>query len=318
MKKALNILSFYIFGFIFMLVAGTLIYLAYLNVLNYSAGLPVPSLGKEMFFKAFFYIGACSCIIFCPFVAVFRIRHKGGLPQLLMYILLSVVLWGILFPFFLGRANQTGFAGKTVQQKTASAGYFRSADDQIFYFTKNLEEDGMAVNALVISPKNQDSIEIKEVQAKSDFVLFTQSEPYNDLFTKEVFADNRIEKAFSFKMILIQATQALQGSWSFWLFFLSFALALVSVYGLSNFFEWKLLNSILVLTVSFLILLCNTLYFAPVFEVFKNNHLQNGLFTSLSKAMNNPPLVLINLLFSFISIVTGIVIYFIKKNRVEE
>lgn len=318
MKKALKILSFYILGFLFMLTAGTLFYLAYLHVINYSAGMPVPVFGKEVVFKAFFYIGACSCILFCPFVAVFRIRHKGGIPQLLVYILLSVVLWGILFPFFLGRVNQSGFDNALLEKKVSSSGYFRSADGQIYFFTKDLEENGMPVNALVITPENQDAVEVKEVQAKSDFILFEQAEPYNDVFTKEVFKNAKIGNIFYFRMILDQATQALQESWSFWLFFLSFALALVSVYGLSNFFDWKLLNSIFVLIVSFLILICNTMYFSPAFEVYKMNHLQNGLFTSLAKVMNNPPLVLLNLLFSFITITTGTVVYFVKKRRVEE
>lgn len=316
MKKAFKVIGFYILGFIAILLIGTAFYIAYLNVLHFSAGKSQFLFSKDLLVKAFFYVALCACILVCPLVTVFRIRHKGGLSQLISYIILCAVTWGILFPFFIGRANNSDILA--AEPKVASAGYFRSTSDQVYYFTKDFQQDGQSVQSLVITPSEQNAVELKEIKPTQDFVLFEQAKPYNDIFTKQAFEKKGIASFFNFRLIIEQAVDSLAKGWNYWIFFLSIALALCSVYGISNFFNWRLLNTVSVMFMSFIILVCNTMYFSPSFELFRMKHLTGGLFESLGNAMNNPPLVLFNLLISIICIVVGIVMFFIKRKRVED
>jgi hypothetical protein len=50
---------------------------------------------------------------------------------------------------------------------------------------------------------------------------------------------------------------------------ISFIILLCSVYGITNFFEWRLLNAVMLFITTALILCLNSLYFAPQFDAIK-------------------------------------------------
>lgn len=318
MKKALKTVVFYLALFFIFLLFGTLFYLSYLNIVNFSAGGVFSFFKKELFFKAFFYVGICACVVMCPLLTIYKIRHKGGPAQLITYILLSAVTWVLLFPLFLEQANRAGYSDLVSGEKVASANYFRASGNKIYYFNQDLIQDGEAVTSLVITPENLNAIQVKEIKGDADFVLFKDAEPYNDIFTKKVFEKKSVLNLVNFRGIVDSASETKTKGWNFWLFYLSFGIALACVYGVSNFFDWKLLNTVGVLFSAFLIIVCNSMYSSVYVDGLRAWFAGKSLFIKLSNVMDNPPLVLFNLLISLLYITVGIVIYFVKKNRVEE
>lgn len=314
MKKAFKIVGFYFFSFAFILIVGTFFYAIFLSILKFSAGTNGSLFTKSLIFKAFKDVAMSCCFLLCPLVTVYRIRHKGGLSQLLFYIALCGLTWLFLLPISLTKLNFV--KTEDVQKKVLSKNYFRESDNEIFYFTEDLEQDGKEVQSVVINPTKDNSIQIKQIKADKDFVLFAQAAPYNDTFTKEAFSGGTLLGKLEYAKLFSSARIALNKGFSFWLFFLSLALAICSVYGLSNVTNWKLLNTGGVFFSTFLILFINVFYYDSKLQGFRTKLLQNGAFSSLSKIMDEPFLVLINLLFSFICIMIGIIVYFAKKNKV--
>ena len=95
---------------------------------------------------------------------------------------------------------------------------------------------------------------------------------------------------------------------------ISFVLVLCSVYGTTNFFEWRLLNAIMVFITTAFIFCFNSVYFTPQFDVIKNRVMDNGFFRTFSGFVSEPILFLTNCLFSLIFIVSGIVRYAVRKH----
>lgn len=318
MKKAFKFLLAYIVYFLVIVAIGTLFYMTYLGIVNTTAGQKFVVWDRQLFFKALFYICVCATFLVMPFLVTYRIRHKGGFSQCLAYFLICVINWGILFPVFLNQANKVDYKALQSVKKVNSADYFRNSGNEIYYFTEDLVQDGSAVPSVVISPKKDVAVEYKDISADQDFVLFKQSAQYNDIFTKNALSNDFIFSFVNINLILTNATAGLEKGWTFWLGFLSLALVISSIYWLANIFDWKLLDTALVVVVFAAILLCNTYYFAPAFLNFKLNYLSGSFFTFLCKYFDNSPLVLFNLLTSFIFMIIGIVKFFIKRKSKSE
>lgn len=313
MKKAIKILLIYFVYLLLIILFGTIFYMAFLGAVNTTAGNKMVIWNPELFSKTFFFICVCAVSLICPFVICYRIRYRSGLVQTLIYLLVCVINWGILFPIVITQADKAGYEEIQAINKVNSANYFRSTGKEIYYFTEDLVEDGAAVPSIVITPQNQKAVEYKDVSADENFVLFKQAAPYNDIFTKDAFPQEFLFSYIDTRVLLKNAALCLGKGWNFWLGFLSIALVISSLYGLSNFFDWKLLDTALVIIMYVLILIFNTYYYSAAFMPFRAKYLSGSFFTALENVVENPPLVLFNLFFSILFTIIGIIKYFGKR-----
>lgn len=318
MKKAIKILLVYFVYLLLTIIFGTVFYMAFLGVVNTTAGHKVIFWNQTSFIKTFFFVFVCSISLICPFVISYRIRHRSGFMQAIVYIIVCVINWGILFPIAITQSDKAGYEEIKIDNRINSANYFRDSGKEIYYFTEDLVEDGNAVSSIVISPQKKDAVEYKEISANKDFILFKNAAPYNDVFTKKAFPNEFLFSYIDTRVLLKNAVTCLGKGWTFWLGFLSIALAISSLYGLSNFFDWKLLDTALVIIMYVLILICNTYYYSDAFMPFKLKYLSGGFFTSLEKFVDNPAIVLLNLVTSILFVVIGLVKFFIKRKTVTE
>ncbi len=223
-----------------------------------------------------------------------------------------------MFPIAITQASKAGYEEINASNKINSANYFRDTGNEIYYFTEDLIEDGASVPAIVITPKKENSVEYKEVSANENFILFKQAAPYNDIFTKKAFPQEFLFSYIDTAVLLENAASCLGKGFTFWLGFLSIAFVISSIYGLSNFFDWKLLDTALVIIVFVLILIFNTYYYSPAFMPFKTKYLSGNFFTAMERFIDNPPLVLLNLFTSIMFTIFGIVKFCIKRKSDEQ
>lgn len=321
MNKALKLLVMYFVFAVAFIVLGTAFYFLYLNVLNFSAGHEMLFFNKELVFKSFMYMCCILAVIICPCLAYFRIRHRGGIIQLLFYIALCAVTWILLFPLCLNKGAGAGvFEESKAKEHVVTAGYFRESEGTVYYLSKDLKssEAGSAVDSVIIDTGDTGTVKFAQITSSPDFRLFKNAEPYSDILLKQSFGNSSTFKEFSFRDLLIRAAQAKTKGGTFWLGFLSLALALCCVYGISHMFDWKLVNASFVILFTGFILCINLLYFGPLFENLRTKLAGNGLMISLSTYFDAPLLVLFNLFLSFVFIVIGIIRFFKKNSDADE
>lgn len=325
MNKALKLVVMYILFALVFVVLGTAFYFLFLNVLNFSAGQKMLFFNKTLVFKSFMYICTCLLVIICPCLAYFRIRHRGGIIQLLFYIGLCVLTWLLLLPLCLKGAQAAGvFEASKSSDHVVTAGYFRETENKVYYLTKDLKasEPGSSVNAVIIDTDDKGEIKFEQVKSTPDFPLFKNAEPYSDILLKQNFSNSEDSNtsalsALSFKDFLMHAGEAKAKGGTFWLGFLSFGLVLCCVYGISHMFDWKLVNASFVILFSGFFIVINTLYYGSAFEKIKAWAAGNGFISSFSDKFDAPLLVLFNLFFSVVFLVIGIIRCF-KKSSADE
>lgn len=321
MNKALKLLVMYFVFAVAFIVLGTAFYFLYLNVLNFSAGHEMLFFNKTLVFKSFMYITTCLLFIICPCLAYFRIRHKGGIIQLLVYIALCGATWLVLLPLCLkGDVNAGVFEVSKSADHVATAGYFRQSDDKVYYFTKDLKESepGSVVNSIIIDTSEAGGIKYEQVKSAPDFPLFKDAEPFSDILLKQNFYSSSSFNQLNLRGLLTRAGEAKTKGGTFWLGFLSLGLVLCCVYGISNMFNWKLVNASFVILFTGFLVVINCLYYAPVFEKVRLWAAGNGLLNSLSTYFDSPLLVVFNLFFSVVFLLIGIIRFFKKGSESDE
>ena len=98
MKKALKLAVIYLIILIFGTVLGTLLYSLYLNLLGFVSGREISFFSDEELFKSVFIVMPCMLIFIIPVISYYRIRHPGGILQLIVYMVLCLLTWALLMP----------------------------------------------------------------------------------------------------------------------------------------------------------------------------------------------------------------------------
>ena len=136
MKKALNLVLAYFITLISGVVIGSVLYSFYISVLKYVAGTEVAFFAKNDMLYALFYILLCILIIICPMISYYRIRHPGGVPQIIAFVILVCLTWGILIPTVYNVSSKYQSEYYVADENVPlSKGYFRRVDDKVYYFT---------------------------------------------------------------------------------------------------------------------------------------------------------------------------------------
>ena len=107
--------------------------------------------------------------------------------------------------------------------------------------------------------------------------------------------------------ILINSAKSCFVGWKYLFCVLSMALLISSLYALTSYFEWKLLNTVILFFGTFLVLCVNTAYYYPIFDVVKHKIMNNSFFNMLGTYINEPLLFVLNTVFVLVCIILGIV-----------
>ena len=316
MKKAFKLILMYFLTLVLATAAGVLFYSIYLSIQNYVTGTDFVFFKKEEFVRALFYVASCVLMLICPAMIYVRISNRGSIPHFITFVLLSVLTWGILLPLHTKFEKKVLYNAKD-SSRMLTGGYFREDGDKVYYFTRDFNVP-YKTQTIVIDKTENGPVTVEEFGASRDFVLFRNSAPYSDVLIKNIFSPGEASQPLlSFSLIMQHARNAIAKGWTFWLSFLSMALLLCSLYGAADLFRWRLLNTGFMFVASFGVLAGNTLFFHPTVVSFCRQYINNRrFFIFLSKFMDYPLLVLLNVLFSLVFIIIGIVRFATRKKRV--
>lgn len=317
MKKALKVLAIFLCYSLIGLFIGTLLYSLYENLLNYIAGNKFVLFNFDILKNAFFYIAACLIFFITSVVSYSRIRYKAGFSQLLAFVVVAFVSWAICLPLVL-KFGCESIKGPLVIEQNLSANYFRSVDDDVFYIIE--DNDNNDINYVHIDTGLDGKVTLETVENQDKLPLKAAAKPYSDvLIANKIESDNLTSDFINLRLILQNALKAFSEGWTFFLGFLSLGFLLSSVYGLSNIFNWKLINASLVMLVTLLILAFNTAFYNGALDGFKNLGIWKLPFVNaFGKIVNEPVLVIINCLAGFCFVITGIVRYFVSHKKTKK
>lgn len=318
MKKALKILAVYILYSIFGLLIGTIAYTLYNCVLNYVAGNSINLFDMKIIKNAFYYIGACLVFCMTSVVAYSRIRYKGGFGQLVMFILVSALSWSVILPGIFHHRGQY-LQSPVFYEEGLSSSYFRTAGEDNYYFLDSFE-NGNTVSVVKINTSQEGIVEVLSVKDEDSLPLAKESAPYKDVLFSQIFKNEKsAANLISYRLLLNKGMIAFEKGWTFFLGFLSLAFVLSSIYGLSNCFNWSLLNGCFVMLVTLCTLSFNSLFYTPLFDGFKSLKLCNiGIIKSFGNIVDEPLLVIINTFFGLIFCITGIVRFFVTRKAAKK
>ena len=319
MKKALKLALIYLIILILGTVFGTLLYSLYLNLLNFISGRDITFFNDTELFQSLFYIMPCMLIFIIPLISYYRIRHPGGVLQLIIFLVLCGLTWVVLMPATL-KLKEFCIKRFSLENKREylSPDYFRKVDDKVYYFTREFESNGSSgiaeAPAIIIDTTEEGGVDYRMIGDYPGFALNKKAAPYREIQLKKLFADNENPVPVDFSLLVFNINNAYTGGFkAIWLL-LSFVVLLCSVYGITNFFDWRLLNAIMVFITTALILCLNSVYYAPQFDILKARIMDNGFFRFFNGIVKEPILFLINCFFALLFIASGIIKFAVRKH----
>ena len=323
MKKALNLIFIYFTFLISGIIIGSVFYSFYLNVLKFIAGNEIYFFSREELLDSLFYVSYCMLFLICPLVCYYRVRHPGGFPQTVAYIILCLFTWLFLFT---GVKQLNNYYIKHFEKENKTEyitkGYFREADGKVYYFTENFKYkagQGIAANTVIIDTSEDGIVTVENTKESEEFILNKKAEPYREVQIKRTFEDNDFKFMFTFKVVLDYAASCLEDGLIAYLGFLSMALLICVLYGLTGFCEWRMLNTSMLFIGNSAILLFNSIFCRPVTQALRDRLTANSFFEMLGNYLNNPLLVVVNTVCALIILIASIINFIVrnhkKKNR---
>ncbi|MCQ2573748.1 MAG: hypothetical protein MJ182_07620 [Treponema sp.] len=317
MKKALKLLLAWFFWLIAGSLIGTFFYCLYLHSLGLIAGSSSPIWTRENLLTSLFTVTQVMAFVSGFLLIAYRIRHRGNPLQLVAFIITQFFSWCLIFPLsthfeekYISSALSYSFFESSLEQGNLSVGYFREADDKVYYF---LNDDNTNVISIDTSETGTSTALENDWSAYAD--ISRKSLPYKDILIKNSFAAKSFTYSFFGSLRQIGQSDLIHG-WTYWLGFLSMALALSSIYALSGFTTWRIANYSICGVLYELVLFYNGFFWSHELTNFRNLPFVNGGFFKYFKTwFSSPFLVFVNLLFALILTVLGTVLFFIKKKR---
>lgn len=322
MKKALDLILVYLVILIVGIVCSTFLYSFYVGVLNYIAGAKFDIFSNEVLINSLGFVSYCILLVVCPVVSYYRIRRPGGVMQTIGYILIVLITWIVLFP---GLCHLNEFFTRNVEseieQVTLSKNYFRKVDNKVYYFTKEFESENHNVatsNAVVIDTSETGKVDYRLVRDLNSMDFKKKALPFKDVLVKQNFDNSRVTLPINFRNLLEKLKLCLTFKLCYILYFISFALVISSVYALTNFFNWKLLNAVLIFFITVSIISVNSTGVNSFAGTIISSLENTAPFRFLSQYIYESFLFVFNTFFSLVFITIGIVKFAIhvhgKKN----
>lgn len=319
MKKALKLALIYLINLIAGTVIGTVLYSLYLNLLGFVAGREINLFNDAEIFQALFYVMFCMLVLILPLVSYYRIRHPGGVLQFVVYLFLCVLTWALLMPFsFKFRDFCIRKFSHEVKTESLSPNYFRQVDDDVYFFTREfkVQEKGRAPEApvIIIDTKEDGIVEYKTMGDYPSQDINKKALPFREIQLRKIFGEQESPIPFDFKLLRSMIEGGYSWSLTHLLTLLSFVLLLCSVYGITNLFDWRLLNTIILLVITAAIITLNSVYFTPYFDGIKNRVNNIGMFKALSGITTEPLLFITNIFCALVFITTGTIKFAVRKH----
>lgn len=319
MKKALKLVFIYLIILITGTVLGTLLYSLYLNLLSFVSGRDITFFKDAELFQSLFFVMPCMLIFIMPAIAYYRIRHPGGILQLIVYVILCMLTWIILMP---GSVALKDFCSKRFSfesnRESLSPNYFRMVDDDVYYFTRefSVSTQGRAPEApaIIIDTSENGGVEYKSLGDYPSLVLNKKALPFREVQIKKIFGEDVNPLPVDFRLLNSMISGAYAGGLGHILTLISFVLLLCSVYGITNFFDWRLLNAVMLFVITALVLCLNSMYFLPQFHELKMRIMSIGFFRFLGGIVSEPILFILNCFFALVFILNGIIRFAVRRH----
>ena len=319
MKKALKLALIYLINLIIGTIIGTVLYSLYLNLLGFVAGREINLFNDAEIFQALFYVLFCMLVLILPLISYYRIRHPGGVLQFIVYLVLCALTWALLMPcsFKLRDFCVRKFVHE-VKTESLSPNYFRQIDDDVYFFTREfkVQENGRAAEApaIIIDTSEDGIVEYKTMGDYPNQDINKKAAPFREIQLKKIFGakESPIPVNLNFLLSMIEGGYSLHLTHLLTLF--SFILLMCSVYGITNFFDWRLLNAIMLWVATALIITLNSVYFNPQFDAVINRINNLGLFKALRGITSEPLLFITNIIFALLFITAGTIKFAVRKH----
>lgn len=318
MKKALKLAVIYLLFLFLGTVLGTLLYSLYLNLLNFIAGQDITFFSDSELFISFFFVLFCMLFFMPTLISYYRIRHPSGILQFVVYVVLCLITWLVFIPC---TSRLQEYCEKrfpiSAQEQNLSPNYFRHVDNTVYYFTKDFESISGRVAeapAVVISTTEDGTVDYRTIRNYDNLDVKRKAAPYKEIQLKNIFGSDNNPIQIDFHRIIRNVVSGYKGGIHSLLTLFSFVLLLCSVYAITNFFDWRLLNSVVLFITTIFILYFNSVYYLPKYDALKNQLTNNGFFRGFGKAVNEPLLFLCNCLLALVLILAGVIKIAVRKH----
>ena len=140
-----------------------------------------------------------------------------------------------------------------------------------------------------------------------------KAKPFNEIGIKNAFKFEKIFSLLGIGVLVDVAKKSLEGGIWTYLQFLTLAFLLCSLYGISYFFDWRILNTYAIFVTTICIIFVNITYYMPIFEPFRVKINNFGFLEMLSGHIEEPLLFTANTFFGIIFIAAGCIKYILHK-----
>jgi hypothetical protein len=312
LKKTLLLIPAYIGILLFNCVIGILIYMLYFNTAGLIAGKSLQLFDKCILFEGFFVVIPVVLILSGMLLSCYRIRHSGGgVFPVIMYALLGAVTWCILYPSFI-ELKKNCQINSVSEKNVLTAEYFRPSADGVVYFPHipvSADTDAVVIN---VNKVQDDAVSMQKVNYNRGV---DESSPFKDILICETIPAMPGWIMEGFAAIEVRAENAWRAGYISWLCFISFGLALFSIYSLTFCSEWRLINIIYLFLMEAGVLSFNLLYFSQYFLPLRKLSIEIGNKFKCFTRLDEPLLVCINVFLSLVFIGVGVTAVLTKKKK---
>lgn len=319
MKKAINLIITYLLLLFIGWILGSVIYSIYLNSLNYVSGNRIKFFSLTDLVQSGIYVAYCLIFLICPVISYYRGRHPAGISQTIAYVLICLFTWGVLFP-------GVYYTNKAVEKKIKldnqsvylSEGYFRAGADKIYLFTKPFDDYnnfGLSTSGVVIDTTENGTVKIEKELYERKLEIKKHAYPYKEVQQKDYFAMKGKPIPVDFALLINKAKTSFENGFFRYLNFLSLALLICILYGISNFFEWRLLNTTLIFFITTIILSINSIYYSSALLQVKHRIMQLSFFQMLNQKIDEPIIFVLNNFITLVFVIIGIVRLILKTHK---
>ncbi|MFA6855760.1 MAG: hypothetical protein WCR31_00995 [Treponema sp.] len=312
LKKSLQLIPAYLGILLFNCVIGMLIYMLYFNTTELIAGKLLQLFDRHILLEGFFVVIPVVLVLSGTLLSCYRIRHSGGgvLP-VIMYSLLGAVTWCILYPSFIELKKNCQVISDS--EKTAlTAGYFRSAGNDIIYFPQIPVSADVEAVVINVNEVQNGAVSLQKINYPQ---VVYESAPFKDSLIRETIPTMPGWIMEGFAAIEVRAENAWHAGYINWLCFISFGLALFSVYSLTFCSEWRLINIIYLLLMEAGVLSFNLLYFSDYFLPLRKLSIRIVNNFNFLTHLDEPLLVCINVFLTLVFICIGVTTVLTKKQK---
>lgn len=317
MKKAFHIILIYLLVCVFGTAALAALFMFNLDLMSYVADVP-----SKLFSLNSFLFGICVSFPFAAALslvaAVFYTIKKPGsqIAGLVSYVVLGALTWLVLIPVSVKKVSdfESSESGIHFQAEKTSSGLFRKDAGGVFYYSRILDNgnaDGIFIDTsgYVGGKEKIKSFYDSPVNNESAY-------PFSDVLIKNSLKPPKyVTYPLEIYTSLLTAAENSEKSGVLgWLFFASFGLALLSVYGTQFFSSWRICSALYVIIISVFVVFMNYFYYMGFLPSFLTQF--DALFKKTFSA-ENAFIVFLNLLISVILILLGIFMGIYRKKKSE-